>query len=964
MARNVHDAGVSFGEVALVGRRRELDALRGARLGAAAGRPSAWVVAGEAGVGKTRLVSAFLERYDDRAPGVVVRARFVDLGDVGLPNLVLLDVARQLRAVPELAAAIEREPLLVDLLDQGYRLTPADPVERLQLCAAAASLLAEAGRLVGPVVLVVEDVQWIDAASADFLHFLVGRFGDERLVVALTARTHVLANKPRARRLLADLGRLPGVRRLDLEPLDEGEVADLVAAETGVPLEAATVAEVHRRTGGNPLFVRALAPLVASGGSVDKVPDELQDLLLGRLDALPDDARRVAACASVSPAAVPHGLVETVAGLDAAATEDAVRAVVAEGLLMPDGDGYRWSHELIRTAIYDSLLPGERIRLHASFADALTARAADHGAAEIAHHCASAGLRDESREWSVRAAREAMLVLSPEESFGHWARALVAGDLSAAELTEAARAARMAGQPVRAEEWARRAIRLADQAGDPADRVAARSELVHQLLPREDREALQVAEETIGLVDGLPPAVVAEAEVLLARSLQGARRTAETAAQAQRALAAARAAKLPGLEVEALTTAAFATEIDGDLQAAIGLLDDALELAGGAGEVVGELRAELMLAEMRFYNGDVAASLPVLERGLARTTSSGLRWSDRAIELRLLAVVARYTAGDLAGAAEVAHVPPGLAPEVAEARLIAVSCYPAVAMGRADELIAQVAESWGLHPHIAFVAGGCAADHLTWQGSPAAAAAMAERAQQHLDATAGEGMYGGLWLSALGLAALADLATEARLRRDDAAAAEAVAQGEVLAGRVDGIAAGGQGRPGHLGPEGRAWLARARAELSRLRGVPDVAAWEAALDAFGYGHRYEQARCRWRLADALLAGGDRDRAREQAEIAAAEAAAMGARPLQRAVAATIARGGWGAESGDGVLTARERDVLLLVAEGLSNREIGLRLFISAKTVSVHLSNAMTKLNAASRTEAVTVAHRRGLIAID
>ena len=112
-----------------------------------------------------------------------------------------------------------------------------------------------------------------------------------------------------------------------------------------------------------------------------------------------------------------------------------------------------------------------------------------------------------------------------------------------------------------------------------------------------------------------------------------------------------------------------------------------------------------------------------------------------------------------------------------------------------------------------------------------------------------------------------------------------------------------------------------------------------------------------------MAAGDRDAARTHAEAAASAADRMGAAPLLRAVAATVASARLSANAGSAatVLTPRERDVLALVAEGLTNREVGRRLFISEKTVSVHLSNLMAKLNVSSRTEAVTVAMRRGLL---
>jgi DNA-binding CsgD family transcriptional regulator len=344
---------------------------------------------------------------------------------------------------------------------------------------------------------------------------------------------------------------------------------------------------------------------------------------------------------------------------------------------------------------------------------------------------------------------------------------------------------------------------------------------------------------------------------------------------------------------------------------------------------------------------------------------TGLRWSESGIELKVLLAVALYVSGDLDGSLEVTRSSESRPPDVAAARLAAVGCYAAVARGLpdADRRLAGLADSWDADPQVALVAGGCEADRLVWSGDPAGAVAIADRAQAHLDTVAGEGMYGGLWLSALALAGLADEAEACRLRRDDAGAAAAVRRGESLVQRVERIVAAGHGRPGDLGPEGRAWHARAVAERARLAGDPAVEAWREALAAFGYGHVYEEARCHWRLAEALVAAGDRSAAVAHAQAAASAAERMSAVPLARAVAATISRSRLGgAEAGvDAVLTRREQEVLALVAEGLTNREIGARLFISEKTASVHLSNLMTKLNVSSRTEAVTVAHRRGLL---
>jgi DNA-binding CsgD family transcriptional regulator len=171
-----------------------------------------------------------------------------------------------------------------------------------------------------------------------------------------------------------------------------------------------------------------------------------------------------------------------------------------------------------------------------------------------------------------------------------------------------------------------------------------------------------------------------------------------------------------------------------------------------------------------------------------------------------------------------------------------------------------------------------------------------------------------------------------------------------------------------MGPEGLAWLARAEAEATRLTGRSDPEAWQRALEAFGYGYPYEQARCRWGLAAALLGLDRRAEAAVEARRAHGVAVPLGATPLRLAVEALVRRGRLEAglprqtSAVDVVLTARERDVMALLAQGRTNRQIGRELYISEKTASVHVSNILAKLGASGRTEAVTLAHPRGLLA--
>ena len=171
-----------------------------------------------------------------------------------------------------------------------------------------------------------------------------------------------------------------------------------------------------------------------------------------------------------------------------------------------------------------------------------------------------------------------------------------------------------------------------------------------------------------------------------------------------------------------------------------------------------------------------------------------------------------------------------------------------------------------------------------------------------------------------------------------------------------------------LGVDGRAWLARAEAEWLRAQGDNDPAAWLAVLNTFGPAFVYETARARWRLAEALLEAGRRDEAQHEWQQAMDTAERLGARPLLAALTDLGRRGRLGRDHerpGGQVnplrgLTAREQEVLRLLAAGRTNREIASELFIATKTASVHVSNILAKLGAASRTEAAAIAHAEGI----
>ena len=471
-------------------------------------------------------------------------------------------------------------------------------------------MLADLGRVRGPVVVVVEDLQWIDASSADFLRFLLSRMIAARLVVVATVRTDGLAARARIRQLLSELGRLPSVRRLDLEPFDVAEVQEYLSWASGDQMDPDVAAAVLRRTGGNPYYVETLATADAAGKVEGEIPRALADLLTGRVDSLPDHARTVVRCAAVAGHAVPDRLLRQVVDLGDADVDEALRVAVAEGLLTPDGAGYGFTRPAagggLRRPAARRARPaacracrgagGRRVRTGLRGGAPLHRGAGPAGAADLV----GPGRR---RGGAAAGAGEALQHL--EHALAAWPKvggaASLAGSTHGGVAVRAARAARLAGEPSRARDWAGRAIELCDADGDGPGGIEARAELVRALVEDEVADqAVRPAEDAVRMAEDSEPGSAALAHAVLARVLLAERRTDEARPVAERALAEARAVGAAGLEVEALTTAAFLDDVAGDRAAAADRLGTALRLARSAGELTAELRAHYSLASLHY----------------------------------------------------------------------------------------------------------------------------------------------------------------------------------------------------------------------------------------------------------------------------------------------------------------------------------------------------------------------------
>ncbi|MGY1710192.1 ATP-binding protein [Geodermatophilus sp. SYSU D00758] len=979
----------------LVGRDEELARLLAAVDRACQGRGAAVLLAGDAGVGKTRLLDELAARATARGVRVLT-GHCVDLGDVGLPYLPFVDLLRPVtgdpadgaaRALPagllagpvplgDGAPAGEAADLGGPLRHPGARTRLDDG--RLQLFESVAGLLtglaAEA-----PVLAVLEDAHWADRSSRDLLRYLLARLADAPVALVVSYRSDDLHRRHPLRPLLAELVRVPGVERLELGPLPDAAVGELVRG-LAAGVADTTVDDVVARAEGNAFYAEEL---LAAGLAGQELPLALTDVLLTRVEQLGEAAQRVLRVAAVAGRQVRHDLLAAVAGPDAAELDAALAEAVHRHLLVVSPDGrYRFRHALLREAVLADLLPGERVRLHAAIAGWLAASPAAGTAAERAHHARGSHDLPGAFSASLEAATEACEVGAPAEQLQHLEAALElwgavpdaaerAGRSHAELLLDTAAAARTAGEPHRAVALLRAALELLGPAGDPVLRARLHYRLAQTLARVEDQAAAQrESAAAMALVPADPPSVVRTwAAATHARTSYDVGRREEGDAAAAEALAAA---DTLGLDSAWADTAVSLARVGGveDRPVVTARLEEALARARRSGDTDVEMRVLFNLAVVPYDAGDVDAARRWVDTGLARAAELGVEWSFYATELRHLGVVTRYVAGDwdgsLALAEGLARVP-AMAGHVRAAGLL-------VLVGRGDAGVGErlawargLADRMEAHVLLLIATAGAEADAAAWAGDADAAVAAVRTAVRHVHALWGDDRLAVVRLAATALAAVGDAAAEARLRGDDAALAGRLAEGEELAATARDAVRDHLRAFGPFGVEAAAWQARVEAESARLAGRADVGLWRAAVHAFGYGHVYEQARSRWRLAEALLAGDDRAAAAGELRAAVIVAGRLGAVPLREAVAALARRARLPLEAGgrvvapDAVFTPRESEVLGLLARGRTNRQIGAELYISEKTASVHVSNILAKLGAGSRTEAVAVAAARGLL---
>ena len=968
-----------------VGRDSELRELEQAADAARTAQPALILLGGDSGVGKTRLIGE-LEDYLSARDVVVLRGEGVEQNDGELPYAPLTGALRPLvRAndpvLDELSrgSRLQLAALFPGLDDGGGATSVHDPSSQLRLFEALLELLDLLCER-SSVALILEDMHWADRSTRTFVSFLARSLRQEPMLVVLTYRSDELHRRHPLRSLLSELDRLDCVRSIELRPFSRSELAELLADILDTEPSQTLIDRLYARSEGNPLYTEELLAARLDGRGA--APESLRDAFMLRIERLSPEAQRAARTIAAGRR-LTEPVIAEVAALEPAALSEALREAVAEHVLTTDEDGrFRFRHALLREALYDDLLPGERGDLHLRLARTLETRVGagqDQEAertAEVAGHYAAAG----DQPAALRAAVQAALVAREVHAYGEaaelaeralelWPRVADAAQtipLSRIDLlTLAASAHGIAGDRERAETLLKLALEDVDPGREPEIHAGLLSRLARvQWSLNRGAEGVETAQRALAILpaDGESrerPSLLAW--LARTRFLRGKYRAAIQ--DGESALAAATGAGDRHAEGEVLNTLGMAHIALGDVDEGVGLLERAIDLARADDDLDNLGYAYSNLADMLLIAGRTSEALRTAREGLVAVPSRIVRLHEW---LKVTVAELGYEAGDW-DLMRSQLTPSSVLDRGTIFRLL-VEAEVALGEGRDEDAAERLDRAEPLveastEPQWIGQFGALQGELRRRRFDLLAARASVEHALDRLEVCTDDVMRIAT-ASGVGARVEADIARRAKDLREEAEHQDAVARMEIYLSRLDAAAQEG-------GPVERAWLAVGRAELARGQARNDPDLWaQAAAQWEEIKRPYLVAIMRWREAEAAVERGDREAAAAPAQAALKVARGLGAGWLEEEVVALVGRARLQLEA-DGEptavteepdeepfgLTPRERQVLALIAEGATNRQIGAALFMAEKTASVHVSRILSKLGVQSRTQAAAMAHR-------
>lgn len=959
----------------MVGRRDELDSLLDAFDEGRDGHPRTAIVRGEAGIGKTRLIQEFLTevsaRPDDDLPIVIAIGQCIDLGPIGAPFGPIRRVLRDLHAAVGTDALRDAagSPAVISTLATlvpgiAADTTPADDLTGE--FAEAIEVLLEALSGTRHLVVVIEDLQWADAATLALLKTLASTLRGRHLTIVASYRSDDIDRYHPLRPVLAELDRTRAIVRLEIRPLSADEVAEQVAQLGSSDRDDAEVMTLADRSGGIPFLVEELVDIGDAG-----LPDTLRDLVLARYARLGDEAQETVRAMAAGGIHTDHDVLQAVSRLDEQALDVALREALDARAIVADGAGYSFRHALTQEAVHGEMLPSERVRVHQRYAEYLGEHRADspEAVSAVAEHWLAARNLTAAFDATVAALAQSRATYSPatsaklaERLTELWDQVPDAATRAGTTLPQlhldAAQAWHDLGEPERALRSANEGLAVCTD--DPLVRAALlRQRFVH-VYNIEHTGRGEDLDEAIALLETSDDP---RARILLSRVLSNVAIGDHT----------------PSAGEHLRRAISLAEEADDDAALAVALTTEMWRIADD--------------------EDDEPRALPPIERALTLRLNPALRAYAGSAQVELLVRLGRFDEAALIGERHFSDaVRAGI--ERGSGSSIAVTVAEALfAAGRADEAIRYARRAQRLldRPSKAS-AVRLLASHYAWDDEPATRDALLAAERGVIDETLrAHAQKSGWWAIDRGDAILSAPGTAAR--PVDGAEWDEAAQSVMMATEGDGrsfvrrqaaltgalLLSGGARTP-------RAYALRRRidemlgdwsghgtapiiADFIRASFADDdlaplegrIERWRSVATAgevLPVWHRH-LARCR--LAAALLEAGDREEAATLLAAVAAEGPGQGVARVARWAEELAAHAGLASvprpaphdATGVNALTPREAQVLELIAEGLTNREIGARLFISPKTASVHVSAILAKIGASNRAEAAAAYARPG-----